>query len=84
MLRRCARPHASVRGGLSGLKEIMSSPKDELIKGTCHGILIGCILPVLAYNILEGKIKNVLMCGAYLGLLLVEGIALVDHYRKMR
>mgnify|MGYP001560008894 CR=1 FL=1 len=63
----------------------MISPcEDELIKGTCHGILIGCILPVLAYNVLEGKTKNVLMCGAYLGLLLVEGIALVNHFGKVR
>lgn len=51
---------------------------DELLKAACHGLLFGCALPVLAYNMARKNHGNALI---YLALLGFEVIHITNHLR---
>lgn len=39
--------------------------KDEILKATAHGIVLGCTIPVLAYNVAAGRRHNYLNVAIY-------------------
>lgn len=59
----------------------MTVEQDEALKAVCHGIVVGAVLPVLAYNIGARNLKNVLL---YLALEIVEGVQIARHVRDAR
>ena len=52
--------------------------EDDLLKAACHGLLFGCVLPVLAYNIARKNHRNSLI---YLALLTLEIFHITGHMR---
>ena len=54
----------------------MTISDDERLKAACHGLFLGCLLPVLAYNALSGKRLNTLI---YSTLLAFEVVQIVQH-----
>ena len=54
---------------------------DELLKGACHGLLFGCTLPILAYNIVQKKHRNTLI---YLLVLGVEIYQIMTHVQEAK
>ena len=49
---------------------------DERLKAACHGLFLGCLLPVLAYNVLAKRRLNTLI---YSALLAFEVAQIVQH-----
>lgn len=45
----------------------MKIHEDEALKGACHGLVAGCLLPVIAYNLARGKKANTLIYLLFLG-----------------
>ena len=54
----------------------MTISDDERLKAACHGLFLGCLLPVLAYNIMGRKRLNAYIYGA---LLAFEVVQIVHH-----
>ncbi len=54
----------------------MTIRDDEILKAACHGLLAGCLLPIIAYNLANGKVKNSLI---YLSLLGFEIGQIMGH-----
>ncbi len=52
--------------------------EDDLLKAACHGLLFGCTLPVLAYNIARKNPRNSFI---YLALLALEVFHITGHMR---
>lgn len=53
-----------------------SVAEDETLKAACHGLLLGCALPVFAYNVSRRNWRNVALYGA---LIAVEGLKTIQH-----
>ena len=51
---------------------------DEGLKAACHGLFLGCLLPVLAYNLRRGKVLNSVV---YLALGAFEVAQILTHLR---
>jgi len=71
-------PERSQDSRSSGPKPIVD---DELLKGVCHGLLLGCLLPIVAYNVMAGKKRNILV---YTGLIAFEVGQIIGHIRDWR
>lgn len=54
---------------------------NEPLKAACHGLLLGCLLPVIAYNISERKWGNVV---TYTSLLLFELVLINEHMQETK
>lgn len=54
----------------------MTVGQDEKLKGVAHGLLAGCALPILLYNIKARNWRNV---GVYVAFLLWEGHCIHQH-----
>lgn len=52
---------------------------DEPLKALMHGLLLGCLLPILAYNVYRRKGMNNLIYGS---LLLFEVGQILSHLQK--
>lgn len=50
--------------------------QDETFKAGAHGLLLGCVLPVLAYNLMR---RNTMNSAIYLGLMLFEVRQILGH-----
>lgn len=57
----------------------MTIQEDELFKATAHGLVIGCTLPILGYNI---AVKNTRNVNIYFIFLAFEVYNVVGHLRK--
>ena len=57
----------------------MTVAQDEKLKGACHGLLAGCVLPILAYNLGARNWRNVAI---YLGVVSFEAYQLWKHAEK--
>lgn len=51
---------------------------DERLKGGIHGLLLGCVLPVLAYNAIR---RNKLNSGIYFGIVILEIWHIAGHLK---
>ena len=54
----------------------MQISADEQFKAAAHGLLLGCTLPVLAYNIRAKRAANVFIYGTIIG---IEIIQILTH-----
>lgn len=54
----------------------MTIQDDEKLKATCHGLFLGCLLPVLAYNLAARKKRNILV---YAAVAVYEVINIIEH-----
>ena len=55
--------------------------EDERFKGGIHGLLLGCVLPVLAFNVVRRNKMNVAI---YASLALLEIWRIAGHLRAAR
>lgn len=59
----------------------MTIADDETLKAACHGVVIGCLLPVLAYNISAKKLRNITIYSALVG---YEVFNIIEHLLDAR
>lgn len=59
----------------------MTIKEDEILKAACHGLFIGCLLPVLAYNVSAKRKSNVLLYGLLFG---YEVFQVAHHLKDAR
>lgn len=59
----------------------MTIAEDEILKAACHGIVIGCLLPVLAYNLSAKKLRNIVIYSALVG---YEVFNVIEHLHDAR
>ena len=52
--------------------------QDERLKGGIHGLLLGCVLPVLAFNIMRRNVTNSVI---YAGVVCLELFHIAGHLR---
>lgn len=60
----------------------MTVEQDEKFKAAAHALLLGCALPIFAYNIGAGKRCNRLNAIIYTGFLAWECWHIAGHLRK--
>lgn len=56
----------------------MTVREDELFKVLAHGILLGCALPILVYNLKIKKVSNLAVYSLFVGF---ELFNIIDHLR---
>lgn len=59
----------------------MTITEDERFKGGIHGLLLGCVLPVLAFNVMRGHKLN---SGIYVAIVFMEIWHIGGHLRAAR
>lgn len=63
------------------MHEVTPIAQDERFKGGIHGVLLGCVLPVLAFNLIR---RNRLNTGIYTALVGFELWHIIGHYLVAR
>ena len=58
--------------------------QDEYFKAAVHGILLGCALPVLAYNLAGRHRQNAVNASVYAALIAFEVFHIVSHLQQGR
>ena len=59
----------------------MTVEQDEKFKAAAHALLLGCALPIFAYNIGAGKRRNLLNAAIYTAFLSWEVYHIVNHLK---
>jgi hypothetical protein len=56
--------------------------QDEKFKAAAHALLLGCALPIVAYNIGAGKRRNLFNATIYGAFLAWECYHIINHLRE--
>lgn len=59
----------------------MTIEQDERFKAAAHGLLLGCVLPIMGYNIAAGKKRNLVNTVVYGAFIAFEIWHIVGHMR---
>lgn len=54
---------------------------DEIFKAACHGLVMGCLFPVLAYNLKRQRVVNSMV---YVALIGFEIFQVLGHVKDAR
>lgn len=61
---------------------LMTVEQDEKFKAAAHTLLLGCALPIFAYNIGAGKRRNWINASIYTAFLAWECYHIINHLKE--
>lgn len=62
----------------------MTISEDEKLKAVAHGILLGCALPVVAYNVAAGRRHNYINVFVYAAFVAFEVYNIYEHVQTAK